>query len=236
VNRAGGLGSVLTALLLASLTALHAASPDARIVIASEAGAHLDSDVNKGGGTDDTALIQAILDRAPKLGALKLVVDGAILVKGLKVHSNTTIECLNRACGFYLADHSDQHIIVNANRRPGGREDRNISFIGGTYNGNALKQKAKDPVGGAISAFTLHGVEQLLFRDVSITDMRTLAIELSNWRRVVIENIYFNLADNVRAAWQCGLQIQGPGEFLSIRNIQGRMTRGGRSRTPRETH
>jgi hypothetical protein len=110
--------SIVVTLLLASLTASHAAtSTDARIVIASEAGAHLDSDVNKG-GADDTALIQAILDRAPKLGALKLVVDGAILVKGLKVHSNTTIECLNRDCGFFLADHSDQRIIVNANRRP----------------------------------------------------------------------------------------------------------------------
>ena len=88
------------ALLLAPLAASHAApSPDARIVIASEAGAKLDSDVTKGGGTDDTALIQSILDRAPKLGSLKLVVDGAILVKGLKVHSNTTIECLNRGCG-----------------------------------------------------------------------------------------------------------------------------------------
>ena len=95
--------TLLTALLLASLTALHAAPPDARIVIASEAGAKLDSDVTKGGGTDNTALIQGILDRAPQLGSLKLVVDGAILVTGLKVHSNTTIECLNRACGFFLA-------------------------------------------------------------------------------------------------------------------------------------
>ena len=97
----------LLALLLAPLAALQAAPPpDSHIVIASEAGAKLDSDVTKGGGTDDTALIQSILDRAPKLGSLKLVVDGPILVKGLKVHSNTTIECLTSDCGFFLADHS----------------------------------------------------------------------------------------------------------------------------------
>ena len=213
----------LTALLLAPLASLHAApATDARIVIASEAGAHLDSDVNKGGGTDDTALIQAILDRAPKLGALKLVVDGAILVKGLKVHSNTTIECLNRDCGFFLADHSDQHIIRNANQRPAGREDRNISFIGGTYNGNALNQKRSDPTLGLISAFSLHGVEQLLLRDVSITDMRTYAVHLSNWRRVVFENIYINLGQIAEKSNQDGIHVQGPGEFLSMRNIQGR--------------
>lgn len=58
----------LTAVLLAPLAALHAAPSAApRIVIASEAGAKLDSDVTTGGGTDDTALIQCILDRAPKI-------------------------------------------------------------------------------------------------------------------------------------------------------------------------
>ncbi|MFM9166965.1 MAG: hypothetical protein ACKOQ9_01370 [Verrucomicrobiota bacterium] len=48
-------------------------STDSHIIIASEAGAKLDSDVVKGGGTDDTALIQCILDCAPQLGSLKLV-------------------------------------------------------------------------------------------------------------------------------------------------------------------
>ena len=84
--------TLLTALLLTPLVTLRAATPtDAHIIIASEAGAKLDSDVTKGGGTDDTALIQSILDRAPRLGTLKLIVDGPILVTGLKVHSNTTI-------------------------------------------------------------------------------------------------------------------------------------------------
>ena len=134
--------TLLTALLLAPLAMLHAApSADAHIVIASEAGAKLDSDVIKGGGTDNTALIQSILDRAPKLGTLKLIVDGPIFVTGLKVYSNTTIECLNRACGFYLADASNRPLIVNATPQPEGRADRNLSFLGGTYNGNAAHQE-----------------------------------------------------------------------------------------------
>jgi hypothetical protein len=118
--------NLLTALLL-PLAALHAASsPDSHIIIASEAGAKLDSDVTKGGGADDTALIQGILDRAPKLGTLKLVVDGPILVTGLKVHSNTTIECLNRACGFFLADNSNRPLIANATPQAEGRADHFI--------------------------------------------------------------------------------------------------------------
>jgi hypothetical protein len=117
----------IAALLLAPLAVLHAApSTEARVVIASEVGAKLDSDIAKGGGTDDTALIQGILDRAPKLGTLKLVVDGPILVTGLKVHSNTTIECLNRACGFFLADNSNRPLIANATPQAEGRADHFI--------------------------------------------------------------------------------------------------------------
>jgi hypothetical protein len=213
----------LNALLLAPLASLHAApSANARIVMASEAGAHLDSDVNQGGGTDDTALIQAILDRAPKLGALKLIVDGPILVTGLKVHSNTTIECMNRDCGFYLADNSNRPLIANATPQPEGRADHNLSFLGGTYNGNAEHQEHSTKEHGWTTAFALHGVEQVLFRDVSISNSRTFAVYLTNWRRAVFENIYINLDHIPKHSNQDGIHVQGPGEFLSIRNVQGR--------------
>ncbi len=215
--------ALLTALLLAPLAALHAApSADSRIVVASEAGAKLDSDVNKGGGTDDTALIQSILDRAPKLGSLTLIVDGACLSSGLRIHSNTTIQCLNRACGFYLADNSNRPIIGNATPQPKGRADHNLSFIGGTYNGNAEHQEHSSKDYGWTTAFALHGVEQVLFRDVSITNARTFAVYLTNWRRVVFENIYINVNHMPKSSNQDGIHVQGPGEFLSIRNVQGR--------------
>jgi len=213
----------LTALLIGLLAESHAApTADARIVIASEAGAKVDSDVNKGGGTDDTALIQGILDRAPKLGSLKLIVDGPILVTGLKVHSNTTIECLNRGSGFYLADNSNRPLIANATPQPEGRSDHNLSFLGGTYNGNAEHQQHTTPEHGWTTAFALHGVEQVLFRDVSLTNSRTFAVYLTNWRRVVFENICINLDHIPKQSNQDGIHVQGPGEFLSIRNVQGR--------------
>jgi hypothetical protein len=194
----------------------------ARVVIAGEAGAKLDSNVVTGGGTDDTALIQGILDRAPELGALKLIIDGAILVHGLRVHSNTTIECLNRSCGFYLADNSNRPIVRNASPQPEGRVDRSISFLGGTYNGNAAHQEHSTPEHGFTTAFALHGVEEVLVRDVSITNSRTFAVYLTNWRRIVFENIYINLDHIPKRSNQDGIHVMGPGEFLSIRNVQGR--------------
>jgi len=215
--------TLLAVFLLAPPPALRAAPfTDAHIVIASEAGAKLDSDVSKGGGTDDTALIQGILDRAPKLGALKLIVDGPILSSGLKVHSNTTIECVNRACGFYLADNANRPLIANATPQPEGRADHNLTFFGGTYNGNAEHQQHTTPEHGWTTAFALHGVEQVLFRDVSLTNSRTFAVYLTNWRRVAFENIYINLDHIPKQSNQDGIHIQGPGEFLSIRNVQGR--------------
>ena len=55
--------------------------------LASECGAVLDSNVIHGGGTDDTAALQAILDRArDKAEGVRLIVDGAALIRGLKVY------------------------------------------------------------------------------------------------------------------------------------------------------
>jgi len=212
---------ILTALLLAPLTVLHAApSTDARIIIASEAGAKLDSDVTKGGGTDDTVLIQGILDRAPKLGSLKLVVDGAILVKGLKVHSNTTIECLNSNCGFFLADHCDQPIIRNADPSLTERKSRNIAFLGGTYNGNGAKQVHDIPGKGWTTGFALFGIEQVTFRNLTIRNAATFALLMTNWERAVFENIDLDNHDT-KIHNQDGLHLGGPGRFLSMRNIRG---------------
>jgi len=63
--------------------------------------APLDSDVHVGGGTNVTRQLQAALDTALTNGGVKLIMDGAALVSGLVVHSNTTIECLTRDCGFF---------------------------------------------------------------------------------------------------------------------------------------
>ena len=201
-----------------------AASP--KVVVASQAGAKLDSHVVTGGGTDETDLMQAILDRAPVLGGLHLIVDGAMLVRGLKVHSNTTIQCLNGDCGFFLREGSNRPLIQNADPSTTIRKNRNIAFLGGNYNGNA-KGQAHHAVTGEkseewVTAFSLFGVEQVTFRDVTITNMRTFAVFITNWYRVVLENVHLNLTEIVVPSNQDGIHVQGPGQFLSMRNISGR--------------
>lgn len=111
------------------------------VFYASEYGAKLDSNVYTGGGTDDTVAIQRILDKAPELGAVHLIVDGAALVTGLRVYSNTTIECKNQSHGFFLKDDSNCPILINANPNTETIIDKNITLLGGTYNENNTKAR-----------------------------------------------------------------------------------------------
>jgi Glycosyl hydrolases family 28 len=200
-----------------------------RIVYASQAGARLDSNVHTGGGTDDTAVLQGILDLARGGGGVRLVMDGASLVSGLTVHSNTTIECLHKECGFFQGDHSDRALLMNANPSDGRIADRNISLLGGTYNQNCRNQAHHVPAQVHYSkaerlvvALCFLGVENLLVRDVTVRDQRTFAFLITNWLGVTLENITLELPGFIHAGNQDGIHVQGPGRFMVLRNIRGR--------------
>ena len=53
-------------------------------------------------------------DTAADGDGVRLIMDGAALITGLTVYSNTTIECLNADCGFFLADGANCSLIRNA--------------------------------------------------------------------------------------------------------------------------
>ncbi len=199
-----------------------------KVIYASQTDAKLDSNVLTGGGTDDTLALQKVLDLSLEYGGIHLVVDGAALITGLIVHSNTTIECLNKACGFYLADDSNCPLIINAN--PSAQEiiDRNVTLIGGTYNHNCLHQAHHLPEDVHYSqadllvvALSFLGVENLLVRDVTIRNQRTFAFLITNWQKVTMENICLELPDFIHGGNQDGIHILGPGRFLILKNIQG---------------
>ncbi len=218
-------------------TAYRADAAGRKIILASRTGARLDSHVTEGGGTDDTAALQAVLDQAPALGGLYLIMDGAALVTGLRVHSNTTIHCLNQDCGFYQAAQSNCAVLTNADWDFAGIHNRNITLIGGTYNQNCAQQEHHVTVddtapmymysglpGSVHPVYLLefYGVENLLMRDVVLRDQRTHALVAANWRHVVMENIRIDLPGRMHAQNQDGLHFFGPGQFLTLRDIRGR--------------
>ena len=214
-------------ILLAALAISSCAGGRDRKVVASRAGIVLDSDVYQGGGTDQTDAIQAILDKAPKWGRLHFVMDGAALVsRTLKVHSNTTIECPDLSCGFFLADSSNCCVISNANLDPVNIKDRNITLIGGVYNNNSPAQvhhlgPEVDVFSNVVFAMEFYGVEHFRMKGVTIADQRTYAMSMANWKFVDIEDLHVDRRNRADYQNQDGLHFYGPGRFLTLRNIYG---------------
>ncbi len=200
-----------------------------KTIYASQAGAKLNSNVATGGGTDDTAALQAVLDQARDGGGVRLIMDGAALVTTLRLHSNTTIECLHKECGFFQADQTNFALVINANPSAGEIKDRNLTLLGGTYNQNCRNQVHHVPLEVHYSkcqhqvvGLAFFGVENLLVRDVAVRDQRTFAFLITNWLHVTMENIRLELPGFIHSGNQDGIHMQGPGRFLVLRNISGR--------------
>lgn len=204
-------------------------------ILASEI-AVLDSNVYTGGGTDATAALQAALDEALVCGGVHLVMDGAALVSTLRVHSNTTIECLSYDCGFFQKANSNIGIISNAGDSPYEINIRNVTLIGGTYNQNCAEQEhtvfhnrtllyphytEKDK--RYTFALEFYGVENLTVRDMHIRDFRTFGFTVGGFKNVYIENVWFEMTgDKYRHAQnQDGFHFWGPGQFLTVKNVGG---------------
>ena len=91
--------------------------------------AKLTSNVYTGGGDDDTAAIQAVLDEAREENVgVHLIMDGAALITQLKLYSNTTIECMNKDCGFYQIDWQNKAMLTNAEWDIYSLRTKNISL------------------------------------------------------------------------------------------------------------
>lgn len=196
--------------------------------------AKLDSNVHTGGGTDDTEALQAMLDLALEWGRLHVIMDGAALIRGLKVHSNTTIECMDKDCGFFLMEGSNCAVIENSNPSFYNIKTRNITLLGGTYNQNAVGQahhiertENDDRPEGCIRdrkyvmAMEFYGVENLTMKGVTIVNQRTFAFMAACWKHINIEDTWIDLPQKMYAQNQDGFHFWGPGQFLTMKNVGG---------------
>jgi hypothetical protein len=88
-----------------------------KVVYASKlSGIHANSNVNTGGGTDDTATLQGALNVLAAAGGGTLVIDGAFLITGLNHPANVAIVGQGWNTGFYLAIGSSRTAIRNVHR------------------------------------------------------------------------------------------------------------------------
>ena len=182
--------------------------------------AALDSSVHTGGGTDDTAALQAVLDKAADgETGVYLIMDGAALVSHLKLYSNTTIECLSRDCGFYQIGGSDTSILTNAVQDRYDIQTRNVTLIGGTYNQNCLNQAHDTPAGWTIG-IEFYGISDLVVRDVTVSEFRTFAFTVGGFRNIYFENVWFDMKHHMMGN-QDGFHFWGPGRYLTVKNCGG---------------
>lgn len=198
----------------------------------------LDSDVHTGGGTDVTEKLQAALDEALVCGGVELIMDGAALVSGLRVHSNTTIKCLTRDCGFFQTPNARQAIVTNADWQGYAFGTRNVTLEGGTYNQDCLRQEHDFPIDGShmynrigrpddfhgrkwTFGIEFYGIENLTVRDMTLRNFRTFGITVCCFSHVLLENIRLDLPDRMHAQNQDGFHFWGPGKFLTIKNVGG---------------
>lgn len=209
----------------------------------------LDSNVNTGGGTDETEIVQAILDKALEWGELVLEMDGAALVSRLTIHSNTTIHCANKACGFFQKGGVNNSMITNSAPSLQHIATENITLLGGTYNFNNYENGRMDctveELGGHLAGVwvgvgefdpqlmlhnALHfnfglkflGVRHLTIRDVRTVNQAVYAICITCFEHVVIEDVFIDLPHCEYAHNQDGIHLYGPGKDAYLHNISGR--------------
>lgn len=173
-------------------------------------------------GTDNTAVIQAVLDKA-KAAPVTVYWDGRYSVTGLKIYSNTTI-IANAGCGAILRNHSDKSIFINAGQSFGNEKDSNIVISGGIWNGNYYNpeiprgaQSKGDSINGLVGCFRFHGVDNLIVRDAILYKPATYAIAASNVTHVLYENIIVDVGPDPLIN-NDGLHIDGNSQYGVIRH------------------
>ena len=196
------------------------------VVYASNNGVVMDSNLESGGGTDNTAAMQALLDLAPALGSVHIVNDGPALVGALNYHGNTTVECTGGG-GFYLKDATNRAMFRNANPVGSGAvTDKHIRFINCTFNGNAVNQvgigayNRREVDGTLIGLVQLYGVEDVKVLNCTFINSKSIALHFSNATNFLVEDCYID--SNLLGEYQQGgCQVEGPASNFTIRRLKG---------------
>jgi hypothetical protein len=211
---------------------------------ASVSGAHLDANLLTGGGTDDTSILQRLLNAAAGGKSVHLILDGPALVAGLNVYGNTTIEC-TAGGGLYLKDGATRAILRNAHRSRGTILDEHIEVRDCFFNGNRKNQLTPDVVrpdfpsgppvpsnkekdGTYISGLQFLGVNDLKIMGVTLWNIRAFGALIGNAQQVEIRGVTIDHgggpnADVSEYATTDGLHFKGPLQYISIDSIKVRV-------------
>lgn len=206
----------------------------ARTFYTSQYGAIADADLSMESttyGTDQTALLQSILDRADGVRPTLIIIDGAYSISSeLKIKANTYLQGLTRACGLILRPGSSRSMLVNYNRSGTAQNDLNIQVANLTLNGmgwiqNVAQQPSKMNADAAVGGYNwmlgFSGVKGLTIRDVTIRNGRSYGAYTSNCSNIVWENVLVEQNPNSTVGNLDGCDFVGSIKNLYVKNLSG---------------
>jgi hypothetical protein len=219
-----------------------------KVVYTSSVGAISDADLSHQSitfGTDNTTVLQALLDTATASNPLHIIWDGKYSVTGLDIKSYTKIVALP-GCGAILRNHSNRSLISNKNRRRANESiiDVNIEICGGIWNGNGYNpgpqgndlifapfpntggsaQYKYTTEWGLVHVMDFAGVNGLILRDLSIWESVCYSLWGMNVFNVHVDNVKAEMElTSIRYLYNYdGLHFQGPAENIYVRNFYAR--------------
>lgn len=198
----------------------------------SQQGCISDADLSYGSstfGTDNTSVIQGVLNTASVSNPLTIYWDGKYSVTGLLVKSYTTI-VVDNGCGAILRDNSDKAILSNYNAipvsSPGTFADNNITIIGGIWNGNGYrggvaKQIHSNSTYGFVTGIRMYGVKDVILENLNIINTRTYACLFFTNENIIVNNmtIYQGVTTYVN---QDGLDFDGYQKNIRVNGLKAK--------------
>ena len=170
-----------------------AGSQPVNIRTASQLGCALDSNLSTGGGTDNTALLNAFLATASAAKPIKLVLDGPVLTSGLVIAApgHTTIEGIGSGSGLVTTSGATASIIIAA--QGGGAYNVTPPAQASAY--VALRNFTITPAGsGGFAGIMLADCTDIEIENVLVTGTTAgddFSITLSNVSRVRVAGCTF---------------------------------------------
>lgn len=212
-----------------------------RVIYASRSGCFLNTNLSTGGGTDDTATLNAILAKAATLGSLELVIDGPALTTGLTIYANTIIRFLPGS-GLFLAANSGKPMLENANPKGGavsaGSSSTRFGYVGGSpidsniticgpgylnVNRTGGSAGGENPSQNSSGVYTpgirITGCSGLVIEDVTIKDSPAFAMQLTNIQYFKIDVVTV-LNNPITTTNTDGLHLNGPCSYGTIRGLK----------------
>lgn len=173
----------------------------------------LDSNLVSGGGTNDTAALQALLNQIESEGGGVLELDGVALVTGLDIGTNTHLRCLP-GCGLFLASGSNRPIIANKTRYTLGQRNAGITITDLTANCNGANQAQIESGDHFVVGFEFIRVDGLLLRRITLLNPRTFGVLFGDYSDLFISRL--KVIQSTPGQNQDAWHVWGPGKGILV--------------------